>query len=237
MSTLKTFMMSLAATTVSIILTFGTSAIIERHKLKSEKRDMVMMIMYDMKETIAEVSQSIDEMKAFNDLQIEVMAHPQEFDEKNILLAAHTPTLLYTTTTESIFKSNIETINTIGNILFVQTVSSFYDIRRQFKAEIAEQFARNASHALDHYESLAGFDSAQYIFYGESLLISMQRFFDQCKLMMKVEDKELEVYSKQQESIMESTSNSQESKEMNELLKNLQDRRAKMHQAIQEGKK
>jgi len=130
MSTLKTFMMSLAATTVSIILTFGTSAIIERHKLKSEKRDMV--------------------------------------------------------------------INTIGNILFVQTVSSFY---------------------------------------GESFLISMKRFFDQCKLMMKVEDKELEVYSKQQESIMESSSNGQDSKEMNELFQDLQDRRAKMHQAIQEGKK
>ena len=84
---------------------------------------------------------------------------------------------------------------------------------------------------------LAGFDSAQYIFYGESFLISMKRFFDQCKLMMKVEDKELEVYSKQQESIMESSSNGQESNEMNELFQDLQDRRAKMHQAIQEGKK
>ena len=39
---------------------------------------------------------------------------------------------------------------------------------------------------------LAGFDSAQYIFYGESFLISMKRFFDQCKLMMKVEDKSSE---------------------------------------------
>ena len=39
---------------------------------------------------------------------------------------------------------------------------------------------------------LAGFDSAQYVFYGESFLISMKRFFDQCKLMMKVEDKSSE---------------------------------------------
>jgi hypothetical protein len=45
---LNKFLMTLAATTVSIILTFGTTAIVERRKQKAEKREMVMMILYDM---------------------------------------------------------------------------------------------------------------------------------------------------------------------------------------------
>ena len=49
---LKEFLMTLAATTVSIILTFGTTAIVERKKQNAEKREMVMMVMYDMRQTL-----------------------------------------------------------------------------------------------------------------------------------------------------------------------------------------
>ena len=43
---LKDFLMTLAATTVSIILTVGTSAVIDRNKKEAAKREMVLMIMY-----------------------------------------------------------------------------------------------------------------------------------------------------------------------------------------------
>ena len=42
MSWLNRFLMSLAATTVSIVLTFGTTVILDRKKQKEEKREMVM---------------------------------------------------------------------------------------------------------------------------------------------------------------------------------------------------
>ena len=48
----KSFMIPLAATTVSIVLTFGTTAIIDRKKQNAEKREMVMMIMYDLRESL-----------------------------------------------------------------------------------------------------------------------------------------------------------------------------------------
>ena len=53
--TMKQFLLSLIATTISIILTFGTSAIIENRHREAAKREMVMMIIYDFDKTIEQV--------------------------------------------------------------------------------------------------------------------------------------------------------------------------------------
>ena len=44
MSSAKQFMLSIIATTVSIVLTFGTAAIIDNHKKKAARKEMVMMV-------------------------------------------------------------------------------------------------------------------------------------------------------------------------------------------------
>ena len=54
-SNLKQFLLSLLATTVSIVLTFGTSAVIEKRHKEAAKREMVMMIIYDFDKTIEQV--------------------------------------------------------------------------------------------------------------------------------------------------------------------------------------
>ena len=113
--------MTLAATTVSIVLTFGTSAIIDRKKQNAEKREIVMMIMYDMRETLKSVQQCDGQMNAFFEAQLDAVSHPKNFDADYAALALNIPDLQYTTTTENIFRTNIETIRTIGNILFVET--------------------------------------------------------------------------------------------------------------------
>ena len=58
LSTWKKFLISLLATTVSIVLTFGTTAIIDRKKQNAEKREMVLMVMYDMRESILGASRA-----------------------------------------------------------------------------------------------------------------------------------------------------------------------------------
>ena len=44
----KHFLLSLLATTISIALTFGTAAVIDHNKEQNEKREIVMMVMFDM---------------------------------------------------------------------------------------------------------------------------------------------------------------------------------------------
>ena len=239
-SNLKKFLSTLAATTVSIVLTFGTTAIIDRKKKKAEKREMVMMIMYDMRESLKEMEQIDDNLNAFFDLQVDLLAHPQEFSSslagKTGELAAYYPTLSYTTTTENIFRSNVETIQTIGNILFVETVSSFYDTRALFKSLVVDDFQSKASDVIYDYDQLWSFDSAGYPFYSFSLIKQMKGCLEQCKLMMKVTDKDLDVFSTQQEKLWEATKGNV-SEETSEAAAGMAERRQQLSNAREEGKK
>ena len=48
MATIKQFLLSIVATSISIALTFGTAAILDNNKKQKEKREIVMMEMYDI---------------------------------------------------------------------------------------------------------------------------------------------------------------------------------------------
>ncbi len=198
--------MSLAATTVSIVLTFGTTAIIERKKVNAEKREIVMMIMFDMRESIREMESCDNDLNEFFRNQVEIIAHPEMFGECFSQLATHIPILEYTTTAENIFKSNIETINTIGNLLFVETVSSFYNERVRYKEDVVNAFVKRAGEAIYDYDKLYDFDSATYPFYSQALLRSMKDDFNQCKYLMKVSDEDLDVFSVAQQKLIDATS-------------------------------
>ena len=197
------FLLTLAATTVSIILTFGTTAIIDRKKQRAEKREMVMMIMYDMRETLKEFQRNDEGMNSFFETQVDVIAHPEKLHGSYNNLALGLPMPAYTTTTENIFRSNIETIQTIGNILFVETVSSFYDIRSRYKSEVMDQFLEEASGVISDIEGLRDLETPGYLFTSDLYLKTLYRDFEQCKLMMKVSDKDLEVFDRQQQKLRE----------------------------------
>lgn len=234
---LKRFLMSLAATTVSIILTFGTTAIIDRKKQRAEKREMVMMIMYDMRESLKEIEQCDEELIAFFDLQVDALAHPEEFYEKTIVFYTHLPFLSYTTTTENIFKSNIETVSTIGNILFVETVSSFYEKRSKYRTEVVDSFQQQAEGAVFEYESMADFNSLSFLHISKLLLTGMQKDFEQCKIMMKIKDEELDVFSRERENLQEAVRQESVIEEMSTLAEEQQQRQRRIMEALEEGKK
>lgn len=210
--------MTLAATTISIVLTFGTSAIVDRKKRNAEKRDMVMMIMYDMRSSMAEIEQCDNGIHQFIDLQLDVIEHPEKHSELYANLLSNIPILTYTTTTENIFKSNIETINTIGNILFVETVSAFYDIRAKYKKEVTDGFADNLGRALYDSESLSDFNSTTFAYYSRLYFLAMRRDYEQCKAMMKVNEKDLETFSTQREKVFENIGGNRAADETGEVI-------------------
>lgn len=200
---LKGFMLSLAATTVSIILTFGTTAIIERNKQNADKREMVMMIMYDMQQSLQGIEQCEKNLEDYFDLQLDLLAHPDRYDEQHMRLVSFIPVLEYSTTVESIFRNNIETINTIGSILFVESVSSFYDIRIRYKEEVLDPFYEEGEKVNRGYDNLSDFNMSSYIFISQLYLVRLHREFEQCKLMMKVSDDDLAVFSDERSKLLD----------------------------------
>ena len=232
----KEFLMTLAATTISIVLTFGTSAIIDHMKHNAEKREMVMMVLYDMWRSLEEIKQCDEEIHSFVDLQLDMIAHPQKFHENHVDLFVCAPILTYTNTTENIFRSNIETINTLGNIFFVETVSLFYDNRSRYKTAVVETFNNDCETATTDYESLSDFNSTSFLYYSSIYYNSLRRIFEQSKAMMKVSDQDLEAYSKER-SILFSVDGESAAEETENIIKEKHQLDLRFQQAREEGRK
>lgn len=234
---MKKFFMSLLATTVSIVLTFGTTAIIERRKQKTEKRELVMMVMYDMRESLKEIEQTEKDLRAFCDLQADIVAHPGTYADNYLSLMAHLPILTYTNTTENIFKSNIETINTIGNILFVEAVSSFYDMRSRYRTEVVDRFIEEGQSAFGSYASLADFDAPSFPYFGGMFYQSMRRSLEECKLMMKVSEEDLDVFSAEREKVENAVLGETPVEMTQKIIGEKEQRDSRLRQAREEGRK
>ena len=141
-SDMKQFLLTLLATTISIVLTFGTSAIIEKHQKKAAKKEMVMMIIYDFDKTIEQVQVADSAFRLASKTEQEIALHPEYFDSLQIWF--YPATILISTEfseiTEKIFSSNIETVNTIGNVNFINEVSSFYNLRHIYQDVVLDIF-------------------------------------------------------------------------------------------------
>lgn len=189
------FVLSFLATTISIALTFGSAHFIEQRKKKAEKREIVMMLMYDMQSSLKMMDECDSCLNSFIDKQLEILDNPETFNQRRIDLAQLVPRMDYPLTLEKIFTSNIETINTIGNTIFVERVSMFYDIRSKYKNEIYNDFITNLQGCIVNTDSLAAFsETIEYPLLSKAYIVELETLFDQCRQMMNVTDEELQAF-------------------------------------------
>ena len=205
MGSMKQFMLSLLATTVSIVLTFGTAAIIDNNKKQKEKREIVMMVMYDMYNSLQSVQRADSMIQESMELQLQIAKDTSKFKTLKYDMIQKVPRIDFTETTERIFSTSIETINTVGNVLFTENVAEFYQARKLYKAVICDSI-NNRMVCNMPFVSLKGtldFDySYEFIVSGE-IRMSMQNLFAQCKRMMDVNDEEIEAYRMERKQLQE----------------------------------
>ena len=231
----KHFLLSLLATTVSIALTFGTAAVIDHNKEQKEKREIVMMVMYDMYSSMMSIEKNDSMIRQSMEVQRQMAEEPTRFDELRFQMAQLIPQTGYTETTERIFSSSIETINTVGNVLFTESVADFYQMRQLYKTKICEP-VYNEINQQTPFTTLQGtlhFDYSQYAMMSSSLLMDMRRLYGQCKQMMEVSDEELEAYRKERAQIEKSMSKEDEATdaiiyEIIELQNSIDESKAKL---------
>ena len=180
---LKHFLLSLLATTVSIALTFGTAAVIDHHKEQNEKREIVMMVMYDMYNSMMSIEKADASIRQSMEVQRQMAEDSSQFEQLKFQLAHLIPEADYTETTERIFSSSIETINTVGNVLFTESVADFYQMRQLYKTTICnpvyDEIIQQAT-----FTTLNGtldFDYSQYALMSCVILKDMRRQYAQCK--------------------------------------------------------
>ena len=139
-------------------------------------------------------------------------------------------------TTENIFKSNIETISTIGNILFVETVSAFYDYRNKYKNDVADAFLQEGETSIQSYEGLSEFNAPSISYMGELHYLAMKRNFEQCKMLMKVSEEDMDVFSKERKRVEEPI-HDESMVEMTKVFEERHQREAALQKAREEGRK
>ena len=211
MSSMKQFLLSLFATSISIALTFGVAAIIDYNKKKNEKHEIVMMVIYDMYNSLKSIEKADSMIHQSMDVQRLIAEDTTKFNTYRFKMAQLMPKAEYTETTEHIFSSSIETINTVGNVLFTENVASFYQNRQLYKTMVCDSVTNEITRTP--FTTVKGTLDFNYLIYAitsSGILNDMQHLYAQCKQMMEVSDEEIEAYRKQREQIDKGMSGSDE---------------------------
>jgi len=198
----KGLLKTIFATTFSIMLTFGTAALIERHKQAKEKRQIVLMLMYDLDNSLNQARHCDSLFQEFVKLQTQIVEDSSIVENSWVMLFHFIPTMNYTETIENIFSSNIETIHTISNVYFVEKASEFYQLRKKYDENV-EKFSDsfNVFNVSFSPEDLATFNALHHFVINSYLLADMEHLYLQCKQIMKVTDKELESFYQMRQEI------------------------------------
>ena len=201
MSSMKQLLLSIIATTISIALTFGTAAFLDNKKKKNEKREIVMMVIYDMYNSLKSIEKADSTIQQAMDMQLQIAEDTTKFEALRYKFAQLMPKAEYTETTERIFSSSIETINTVGNVLFTENVAEFYQMRKLYKTSVCDSIANDIarSQPFSSLKSLLDFDYSFHAIVSSGVLSDMQRKYAQCKQMMDVSNEDIDAYREQRE--------------------------------------
>lgn len=233
---LKQFVVSLIATSISIVLTFGTAAWIDNRKKEAAKREMVMMILYDLSNSLEKVASADSLLHAGFEQQLAVAENPKLLEQNPFIFISYVPYFSYTETVEHIFSSTIETIETLGNVLFIETVSDLYMLRKQYKEDVCDQFLAD----FEENEGYKAYEDAieinydtQFIPMSEGIYDDMKTKFALCQQMMNVSDADLQAYrQKRQEMASSAASESGVLTRYNDASQN----NKRLQDAIEKGK-
>jgi hypothetical protein len=201
-SSAKQFFLSLLATTVSIVLTFGTAAIIDHHKKEASKKEMVKMIISDFDKTIEQIMVADTVLREASRLEQEIALHPEYYDSLRFSFGPVMTCLSneFSETVENIFSSSIETFSTISNVNFVNEVSKFYIMRRKYKESVVDRIQADleGEGIATSLKALFDVDFPEHHVVNWSYLVSLKGIRDKCMRMMNVSEEDLKSFNEQQ---------------------------------------
>ena len=139
----KGFLTSVLGTTISIILTFGTSALIDSKIKADTQRQTAIMVIHDIDVCVKQMEEMAKEEEERNNAMQYVLAHfdqiaslPEDTLELAMEMIAdfegiHT---FFDDTKENIFKSSQDIWSNLDNMAFIDNMERFYRERREVVA-------------------------------------------------------------------------------------------------------
>lgn len=184
-SWVKDLLVAFAATTLSIILTFGTTGIINRVKQKQERKLTALMVMSSI-EQFARDLELIEEQIAHKDsiatwllsLPVETVAKMNygPIDEA-LVVVYDLPIIAHDRTAETIFSSHIDTWKNMGNFQFIDHVgwcfSTMNTIEEMYNAAISE-IVETSNNIVSHPSDYPGKTKNERLLRNETVRLDLK---------------------------------------------------------------
>ena len=202
LATLKQFIMSIVATSISIILTFGTAYFVDKNKKEKEKLEIAKMIIYDMDQTIKKIECNDSAFNEVCRMQLQVAQQPECFDSLRgqLFSLGGIAMTKFSETTEKVFSNSIETINTIGNANFVDVVTKFYINRQSYKDEIINAIQKDleSKPMMASVKNFLDLNLADYRLYHRSYLSTMKEHRNYCMQLLDISEDDMVAFAEKQ---------------------------------------
>lgn len=136
------FLISILGTTLSIALTFGTTALVNHYKKKAAQKQTAMLVIHDIDNTIEMLERAkVRHEKNYEAAQyiMEFMDRPDAADSARFIEAIDQALNMLTRSerdnslneaTEKLFTGGLDAWNNLDNMRFVENVQNFYYARR-----------------------------------------------------------------------------------------------------------
>ena len=143
----KNILTSVLGTTISILLTFGTSALVESREKANTQRQTAMMVIHDIDVCVNQMEEMAKDEEERNNAVQYVLAHQDQIatlPEDTILLAMlmlanyndnHT---IFDNAKENIFKSSQDIWSNLDNMAFIDNMEKFYRERKEIESLISK---------------------------------------------------------------------------------------------------
>lgn len=206
----RELLLSIVATSISIVLTFGTAYMLEQQQRKSSQRHMAMMIIHDIDESIRQMEHVDSILRRFSDLQLQILEGKYEKDIRSAspsLISCDPSVVHFAETTERIFTSNVDTWSTIGKVNFIDNVSNCYICRRNFIARVIDPFRQalkpNGEDEILSLQEMLDIDVDIFIIGSSEMISRMKALNGLNKSMMGIKDEDLGHFLKDRQTIDE----------------------------------
>ena len=196
---LNDFFKMFLATTISIVLTFGTSALLERREKKQAQKQMCMMILHDIDESITVMKESTEKFDQMFELQQQFREQPADWEDRSKRMAFGSlfPMVNFNESFEKIFTSSPDIWNTLGDAVFIDNVNQCYLQRQYFKDNVLKEV--HSLHDGVFYaplEDVLSADITDWALMSKIFMIEMERVNEYNKQLMGISDEDMKTFAK-----------------------------------------
>jgi hypothetical protein len=157
MGSLKELLMTILGTTISIVLTFGTTALLDNREKAAQQRQTALMSVYDIDEIIRMLKEDMEKEKVLSEVTNYVFTHQEELDSMSSDTLKMAVAYLVEDMTEKpewaddskekAFSGNIEVRQNMKYAQFYDNVRESYRLRRELLGHLEKdiEFSRPVS--------------------------------------------------------------------------------------------